>query len=375
MASHSVYLGQLDIDIQGRLDLRTSQGEATSADIVRYLFSYALVADEVCMQGSAPLKNKSVFVAFTRISEAFQRNERHEEKPVFSFVLSNESESYLGYLIERLSFLRGKGGHNAERLAYLGNDGLAAAQALDATLDLGTVKKRTKSISEEYKSSLLLTLRSGSYGEHGVKDEIAEKVIQLLNDEEIIQTHYLLNSLALSDIEQINAVYRVARERYRRANAYGSESLSSESKPHFQWKNIWAYLSQLHLKDILLGDSVLTPSLLFKLRTLKSLKEMNDIYFECQDQADIDALLNMLQQLRVNGKLRSLMKQSPGAVIAFFFETLNQAEIGYKSVNKGLEQLAKVFLLDIADEAFAKKLYVIHSCLENISRDLAALRR
>ena len=96
MASHSVYLGQLDIDIQGRLDLRTSQGEATSADIVRYLFSYALVADEVCMQGSAPLKNKSVFVAFTRISETFQRNERHEEKPVFSFVLSNESEVLSG---------------------------------------------------------------------------------------------------------------------------------------------------------------------------------------------------------------------------------------------------------------------------------------
>ncbi|NOT66326.1 MAG: hypothetical protein HOP06_09940 [Methylotenera sp.] len=373
MASRSVYLGLLDIDIRGNLDLKTSLGQASPSDVLKYLFAYAIVADEVCMQGSAPLKSKSVFIAFTRLAEAFQRNELHEEKPIFSFVLSGESESYLSYLVERLSFLRVKGGHNAERSAYLGNDGLTAAQMLDKCLNIRHVKKRTRSVSDEYKSSLLLSLRSGRYNEHGVKDDVAEKAIKLLTEEQIIQTHHLIESLHLQDIEQVNAVYRTARERYRKANAYGSESINSETKPHFKWKNILAYLSHINLTTILSKDSALEPMLLYRLRILKSLKAMNDIYFECQDQADIDALLNILNQLRINGKLRSLLKQSPGAAIAYFFESLNQAEIGYKSVNKGLEELSKVFLLNVADEVFAKKVYSIHSCMEMLARDLAVL--
>ncbi len=375
MASHSVYLGLLDIDIRGHLDLKTHQGEAAPADILKYLFAYALVADEVCMQGSAPLKSKSVFVAFTRLAEAFQRNELHEEKPIFSFVLSDDSESYLSYLVERLSLLRAKGGHNVERLAYLGNDGLSAAQTLDKSLNLGYVKKKTRSVSSEYKSSLLLALQSGRYSEHGIEDEVAAKAIKILTNEQIIQTHHLLESLGLADIEQVNTVYRTARERYRKANAYGSESTNSETKPHFQWKNIWAYLSQLNLTSILAKDLALTPTLLYRLRTLRSLKAMNDLYFECQDQSDIDALLNILHGFRMNGKFRSLLKQSPGAAVAFFFEALNQADIGYKPISKGLEQLAKTFLLDVTDEVFAKKVYFIHSRAEILAQDLAALTR
>jgi hypothetical protein len=373
MTSRSVYLGLLDIDIRGHLDLKTSQGEATPADIVKYLFSYALIADEVCMQGSAPLKSKNVFVAFTQMAEAFQRNEMHEEKPIFSFVLSDESESYLSYLVKRLSFLRSKGGYNVERFAYLWNDGLVAAQALDTSLSLAHVKKRTRSVSDEYKSSLSRVLQSGRYDEHGIKDEVAAKAIKILTDEQTIQTFCLLKSLSLQDIEQVNAVYQTARERYRRSNAYGCMSLNSETKPHYQWRNIWAYLSQLGFADLLANSSALTPTLLYKLRSLKSLSAMKDIYFECQDQTDITALLNILHGLRVNGKLRSLLRQSPSAAVAFFFEALNQAEIGYKSVNKGLEQLAKAFLFDVVDEVFAKKMYVIYSYAELLSRDIIAV--
>jgi hypothetical protein len=375
MASRSVYLGLLDIDIRGTLDLKTKRGAASKEDIVKYLFSYALVADEVCMQGSAPLKSKNVFLAFTRLSPAFQRNELHLEKPVFSFVLSNESDSYLSYLVERLSFLTVKGGHNSERQAYIDNDGLSTAKLLDQSLNLAHVKKRTHSVSNEYKSSLLLTLHSGRYGEHGIKDEVAAAAIQVLTDEQIIQTHNLLNSLGLAGIEQINAVYRTARERYRKANAYGSDSIDSETKPHFQWRNIWAYLSHLNLTGLLTSDSALHPKLLFKLRSLKSFKNMNELYFECQDQDDIDAFLHLLRELRVNGKWRSLFKQSPGAAIAFFFEALNGADIGYKAVNKALEQLAKTYFLQVADEVFAKKMYAIYACAENLAFDLADMTR
>lgn len=375
MGARRVYLGLLDIDLQGRLDLQTRKGEAAPAEIARYLFSYGLIASDVCMQGSAPLKSAGVFLAYTRLAEAFQRNEAHQEKdPVFSFVLSSEPESYLGYLAERLSFLRGKGDFNTERQAYLGNDGLNAARQLDKVIDIGTVRKRTKSVSGEYKSTLLFAFKSGNAEELKIPDAVAKQAIAILNDEEIIQTHFLLTSLKLSEQEQINAVYRAARERYRKANAYGSEAIDSESKAHFQWRNVWAYLGLLGMSGLLSKESALNATLLFKLRALPSFKAMNDYYFECQDQEDIDALLKLLHQLQVNGKLRSLLKQSPGAAVAFFFETLNQAEIGYKSVNKGLEQLAKIFLLDVADEVFAKKIYAIHASAEALRKDLAALK-
>lgn len=371
--SRSVYLGLLDIDISGSLDLKTKKGEASSGHIIKYLFSYALVADEVCMQGSAPLKNINVFSAYVKLLEAFRRNELHDEKPVFSFVLSDESESYLSYLVERLSFLRGIGGRNAERDAYLSNNGKFAAESLDKTLNVNRIKRRTRSVSGEYRSSLLIALASGRYDEHGVEDEVVDKVIKILSEEEIIQTNHLLNALNLSDIEQINAVYRAARERYRKANAFGCESMDSETRPHFIWKNISEYLAVLGFEPLLSDEGALSSTLLYKLRSLKSLREMNQIYFECQDQNEISALIDVLRELRLNGRIRSLMKKSPGAAIAFLFEVLNQADVGYKSVNKGLEHLAKLLVLDALDEVFAKRVYSIYSCAENLRRDLTEL--
>ena len=373
MARHSVYLGLLDIDINGRLDLKTKSGEASADDVHLYMFSYALIADEVCMQGSAPLKSKSVFIAFSKLVEAFQRNEMHEDRPIFSFVLSDQSESYLSYFSERVPFLKKMGGQNTELSAYVNNEGRVAAQILDTRLNLTNVKRRTNSVSEEYKSSLLFALRSGRVNEHGILDAVAKQAIEILSNEQIIQTHHLLESLGLADREQINAVYRLARERYRRANAFGSESINSETKTHFKWKNISNYLLNTGVASFLSKRSTLTPAMLFKLRNLKSLKAMNELYFECQDQSDVDAFFNVLRELRADGKLRSLMKQSPGAAVAFFFEALNQSEIGYKAVNKGLEQLAKIFLLDIADEMFAKKVHLIYSSAELLEQDLAKL--
>lgn len=371
MAKRSVYLGLLDIDINGYLDLKTKNGEATTDDVQLYMFAYALVADEVCMQGSAPLKNKSVFLAFAKLVEAFQRNEMHENKPIFSFVLSDQAESYLSYLSERVPFLKKMSGQNTELAAYMNNDARTTAQVLDSRLNLNNVTRRTHSVSNEYKSMLLFALRSGHVSEHGVVDSVAVRAIDILSNEQIIQTHQLLESLGLADREQINAVYRLARERYRRANAFGSESINSETKAHYQWKNVSTYLLNTGIANVLSKKSNLTPALLFKLRSLKSLKVMNELYFDCQQQSDADAFFAVLHQLRVNGKLRSLMKQSPGAAIAFFFEALNQSEIGYKAVNKGLEQLAKIFLLDVADEMFAKKVHLIYSSAELLEKDLA----
>jgi hypothetical protein len=325
------------------------------------------------MQGSAPLKSNAVFGAYLRLSEAFVRNELHDQNPIFSFVLSSEAETYLSYLVERLSFLRQKGSNNAEKQAYLNNDASNVARSLDMQLKRSAPKKRTRSVSKTYKSSLLLVLNSGDVSEHGISDEVANEAVKILSNEEIIQTFSLLSDLHLSDIEQFNAVYHTARERYRRANAHASEAHNSEEKTHFKFSNLCRYLSLIGFKDIISKTATLDSKMLFKLRNLPSMKEMNNVYFECQDQDDIDALLSTLQEFKINGKIRSLFKHSSGAVVAYFFESLNHADIGKKALNKALEHLAKMFFCDLSEEVFAQKIYAIYATAETLEKEIIGL--
>lgn len=373
MPSLSVYLGLLDIDIKGHLELRSNLGEAQQNDILKYLFCYALIAQEVCMQGSAPLKNQNVFLAYRRLSEAFLRNEAHEEKPIFSFVLSSESESYLNYIVERLSFLRNRDKENTELTTYINNDAAKVASFLDKNINVNHVKKRVKSVSKEYKSSLSLVLNSGSFIEHGIKDEVAKKTINLLTNEEIIQTHHLLKSLDLNEIEQINCLYRVARDRYRKANAFGSNSINSETKPHFLWSNVWRYLNGIGLTPILNNNRALTCSTLFKLRNSKYLKELNNIYYECQHQEDINILLELISRPRINYNLKSIIKESNKILIPYIFEAISKSEVAPKPLVKGMELIVTRYMTDTVNEILAKKIFLVHGLMENLSNEIKNL--
>jgi hypothetical protein len=373
MTQRKVYLGHIDIGRSGLLDLRTSTRQATAFEVERYLFLNGLIADEVLMQGSAPMKSIDVFSAYRALSEAFVRNEFHEPKPIFAFVLSDEAEDYSTYIQERLDLLKTQGSSNAERFAYLSNDGLAVAKKIDEGLSLINVPRRTRSVSKAFRRGLIASLESGDVQKHSINDETAKETIKKISESVILQTFALVDSLEVRETEQLAAVYALARNRYRQANAFGSDSINSDDSVIYDWSNVKSFFEAIGLAEYLNGCKGFSSELLFKLRQLEPLRELRDELFKSQSQRDIDELFSILKTLRVKGRIRSTVADSPAALAALVFEGLNEAKIGYKSINKAAEFLSKSVLTDAFSEHFAKRCFRLFKQIDLLQRELKVI--
>jgi hypothetical protein len=373
MPTRNVYLGHVDVGPDAKLELKRRDSDASDGDVLQYLFRYGLIADQVLMQGSAPLKSRQVMLAYIRLLEAFRRNEDHESTPVFAFALSDEAEGYTEYVLDRMHKLRGAGDSNAERSAYLGNQAIEAAKHLDADLSLSDVPRRKRSVSSAFRRGLLSLLRSNDPKKSGISEETSQRAIEKVTESEQIQTFRLLASLNLHEAEQAQALYKATRNRYRQANAFGIGAMNSDDSPVWSPSHIVRFLEAIGLQPWLSADANLASELLFKIRRLESFRELRTEYFTAQSDADLDELTTMLRNLRVNGKVLSSVRQSPGALAALVFEGLNEAKIGYKSLNKAGELLTKTVLSDVADEYFAKRVYRLHALIEQLERETCGL--
>ena len=373
MPTRSVYLGHVDVGPDAKLELRRRDSDATDGDVLQYLFRYGLIADQVLMQGSAPLKSRQVLLAYIRLLGAFKRNEDHEPTPVFAFALSDEVEGYTEYVLDRLHKLKSSGESNAERTAYLGNQAVDAAKQLDADLSVIDVPRRKRSVSGAFRRGLLSLLRSNEPSKTGISEETSQRAIEKINESEQIQTFKLLASLNLRESEQAQALYKVTRNRYREANALGIGAMNSDDSPAWSPSHIARFLDAIGLQSLLADEAKLTSELLFKIRRLESFRALRAEYFVAQSDADVDELTTMLRNLRLKGKVLSSVRQSPGALAALVFEGLNEAKIGYRSINKAGELLTKTVLTDMADEYFAKRVYRLHSLVEELEREKCGL--
>lgn len=373
MPVRSVYLGHVDVGPDAKLELKRHDGDATDGDVLLYLFRYGLIADQVLMQGSAPLKSRQVLLTYIRLLEAFRRNEEHEPDPVFAFVLSDEAEGYTEYVLNRLHMLRNAGNSNAERNAYLANQARDAAQRLDADLALVDVPRRKRSVSSAFRRGLLSVLRFNDPGRTGMSEETSQRAIEKISQSEQIQTFRLLSSLNLRQADQTRALYQATRSRYRAANAFGIGAMNSDDSPVWSSQHITRFLDAIGLQPLLSSEATLTCELLFKLRRFESFRALRAEYFTAQSDSDLEALTTMLKNLRLNGKVISSARQSPGALAALVFEGLNEAKIGYKSINKAGELLTKTLLSDLADEHFARRVYRLHALVEDLKREMCGL--
>jgi hypothetical protein len=374
MPTRRVYLGHVDVGPDAQLDLRQANTDATEEDVLRYLFNFGLVADQVLMQGSAPLKSRQVLSAYLRLLEAFKRNEDHEPEPIFAFALTEEAEGYTQYILDRLHALRNAGDANAERVAYINNQAVAAAKRLDADLTLVDVPRRKKSVSKVFRHGLLSLLRSNDPKATGVSAETSGRAIEKINESEQIQTFKLISDLSLEEREQARALYQVTRNRYRQANALGIEAMSSDDSPVWSMQHITGFLHAIGLYSWVADPRNLTSELLFKIRRFDSFRALREEFFVSQSDLDLAELTTMLKNLRMNGKILSTVRQSPGALAALVFEGLNEAKIGYKSINKAGELISKTVFSDLADEHFAKRCYRLHALVEQLARDTTGLR-
>lgn len=374
MPTRKVYLGHVDIDRDAKLDLnRDEGGELTADEVLMYLFGYGLIADHVAMQGSAPLKSKQVLLAYIRLLEAFQRNENHETKPIFAFVLNEDAVGYSEYILDRLTILRKSDDSNAEREAYKKNDGIEAAKTLDATLGIINVPRRKISVSKVFRQGLLSFLLANNPKITGIYAETSQLAIEKIKEIEQLQTFNLISSLNIVEAEQLRILYDVTRHLYRQANAVGSEAMNSDDSPVWRSKAVFDFLAAIGLAEVFNQHSPLTSELLFKIRRIESFRALREEYFLCQSYGDIKELIDILKKLRLDGRVISAAHQSPGALAALIFEGMNEAKIGYKSINKGAELLTKAIFSDIADEYFAKRCYRLYGLVDQLKRDLGGL--
>lgn len=373
MPTRCVYLGHVDVGPDAKIELRRQHAGATDDDVLQYLFRYGLVADQVLMQGSAPLKSRQVLLAYLRLLEAFKRNEDHEPTPIFAFGLSDDSESYTEYILDRLHILRSAGETNAEKAAYLSNRAIDAAKQLDADLSVVDVPRRKRSVSSAFRRGLLSLLRSNQPKSSCISEETSGRAIENIGESEMVQTFRLISSLNLQEAEQARALYQATRNRYRQANALGIGAMNSDDSPVWSSSHITRFLDAIGLQPWLATAGNLTSDLLFKIRRFESYRALREEYFMAQSDADLNELTTMLRNLRISGKVLSTVRQSPGALVALVFEGLNEAEIGYKALNKAGELITKSVFADLADEHFAKRCYRLHELVKQLERETCGL--
>ena len=367
MSISRVYLGRIDIDRNSEIDLFTDRGRATHKDITRYLFLYALVADEVFMQGSAALKNLDVFAAFKSLQEAFFRNEHYEPKPIFNFVLNEHAEDYTDYISKRLDFLQSRGRSNAERVAYETNDARGTARSLDSYLSCTPVPRRINSVAKAFRKGLKDSLLT--YQETKLSDSTCKSLLRVVESEDEIQTFSLMQAVRRKSIVQQNSAYLFCREKYRRANAFGSLASESDAMCVYNINNVSRFVHFISQGQILLRHESLNATWLMKQRALKSFRELRDFYLESQSQEEIERFLLLVKSFFLKGKFRILCKHSPAALVTYLCEWLasnSGSGVGWKT----FEYAARSFVNQWVEEAFVKRCFTIFRALEQIETDL-----
>ena len=74
-------------------------------------------------------------------------------------------------------------------------------------------------------------LRFNDPSKTGLSDETSQRAIEKINESEQIQTFKLLSSLNLREVDQVQALYKATRNRYREANAFGIGAMNSDDSP------------------------------------------------------------------------------------------------------------------------------------------------
>jgi len=372
MTTRKVYLGRLDIGLDSKIELPIPKGEQKNWYITSYLFAYGLMADQVFLQGSAPLKDTGIFYATKKLIDAFRRNEHYEPIPIFSPSLNEECEGYVEYLSNRVNFLKKGNSENQEKNAYEKNNANHSAEFLDSELDTN-IQRRKGSVSKIFSSSLHRLITGSNFLRVIIPDKSIQLAENYLRNSDTVQTFEFIRSMKIDDAEALNKVYEIVREKYKKSNAAGSGAIESESIHIWSFSSIKLLLQSVGLDIVFNSRHNLTSELLFKIRLLEPFKAIKDEYFSCQSTHEVCFLAAMCREARSNGRIQKIVSQSPAAALATIIETINQAEIGYKSINKGVEIALKNFLTNEAELYYSKKNYKIAKLINDLRGELLLL--
>lgn len=368
----SVYLEQIDIDDFAKFALNV--GKNTFNDHLGYFLSYGCLADKVIMQGSAPLKSIIVQKIFFEIQDAFKRDEKHDKyNPIFSFSLGEDDEGYLDYNKERESKLSGSS-QNAELEAYKSSNSLEAAAKIDKTLKYIGFEKKEKSVGKAFKNGVLTDVNHIKFTNEEKGKKFKEKAITTANDLDVFQSFDYMKALGLSSTKHSN-FYKLIRRNYFAANAYANNAITTFDSIHFNWVNTRRFISILGIAEYFNLNKKHSASALFHLRLSTSFNELKEMYFRCQSHQEVQVLLKQIEKVKKHGKFKALLKESPAALVSYFFTALNENDIGLKSVNKAGELISKSVVNDYIDTNLASGIYSLVTALDRFSSELNVLNK
>ncbi len=366
-----VYLGKLDIAPDGELELRTNGVPFSEEQVLRYLFIYGLICDQVLIQGSSPLKNKRVFSAYLNLFEAFRRNGLNTSDPVYSFIQSDTS--YVDYFLSRNFLLRGVNARNPERQAYALNNASAIAEKLDKSLFGAQIVKRTTNVPASFRKGLLSHLKDIEKTDIFLFERTASKVIAKVNNTEFLQTFELTSTLSLINRKEYANLYNLIRTCYRKANASGVSAVDADEILVYQTLNVERFLAAIGLSELLARSRVLKSSLLFQIKALNSYGTLLDEYLKCQTQQHIDEFFSALKGASIKRSITSAARHSIGTAITATTEGMELLGAP-KIITKPIEFVAKGMLGDAADRRINQQLATISAHLEEIKRDIQNLK-
>ena len=326
------------------------------------------------MQGSSLLKIEKLQKIFMKLQETFTRDEKHNRNnPIFSFSLSKKDESYYDYLKERKSKIITKS--NPEINAYNSNNGVESALLLDKLLKYVGFQRKILSVDKLFKKNTLIDIKSLKFKniEHGNK--FKKKAIQTANEMETFQQYDFIKRLHIKSNDGRKFLFNMVNKNYLSSNAMANDAICTFDSIHFKEKNLYQFLDSINLLTFI-KNNIHNPSLLvFYLRLDQSVTDLKDLYFKCQSNEEIYALITRIRAIKKYGKFKSLMNESPTAIISAFFTGLNENNIGFKSVNKVGELLTKATVTNSIDIQIAEEFKILVALLEKLHIDMIALQK
>jgi len=327
------------------------------------------------MQGSSLLKIEKLQSIFMKLKETFTRDENHNyNNPIYSFSLSNKDESYGDYLKERKSKITTS--CNPEIYAYNSNNGKESALILDKSLKHVGFQRKILSVDKLFKSNTLIDIKSLKFKNIESGNKFKDNAISVANNMETFQQYDFIKMLNIKSPNGENIMFNMINNNYLSSNAMANDAICTFKSIHFHENNLYPFLESLNILTFIKKNIRNNTSLLvFHLRLNNSLIDLRNLYFECQSDNEIKDLINRIKKIKKNGKYKSLMKESPTAIISAFFAGLNENDIGFKSINKMGELLTNATVTSSLDILIAEEFKRLVTSIERLDMEILTLQR
>ena len=200
----------------------------------------------------------------------------NNENPIIEFGLSINDEDFRNYVSSRQLFLKNRE-DNPEYRAYQSNDNLwSIAQWFDRK---GLEPKKLKSIGNVYRKL------ASDYIEYSSNPDLLNYGSIFLEKNSEFQTFNFISGYSGAQNEKI---YNDLRDEYVQAHSLVYFAANSRNVPCLRLDNLFKYAELLGIFNYVGRYENINSKVLFSIRSVVSIHDLNSYYLSCRTQEDID---------------------------------------------------------------------------------------